>query len=92
MATGKRASMREGPLADLFRRTTEDNPAGDGRASAPQRRRRARPGAGDAPEPSLAGERVDPAAAERPTRAPPARPRSRAAAPTRRWSRTPARR
>ena len=24
MATGKRASMREGPLADLFRRTTED--------------------------------------------------------------------
>jgi cell division protein FtsZ len=25
MATGKRASMREGPLADLFRRTTEDN-------------------------------------------------------------------
>ena len=27
MATGKRASMREGPLADLFRRTTEDNPS-----------------------------------------------------------------
>ena len=27
MATGKRASMREGPLADLFRRTTEDAPA-----------------------------------------------------------------
>jgi cell division protein FtsZ len=26
MATGKRASMREGPLADLFRRTTEDPP------------------------------------------------------------------
>jgi len=25
MATGKRASMREGPLADLFGRTTEDN-------------------------------------------------------------------
>jgi cell division protein FtsZ len=25
MATGKRASMREGPLADLFRKTTEDN-------------------------------------------------------------------
>jgi cell division protein FtsZ len=25
MANGKRASMREGPLADLFRRTTEDN-------------------------------------------------------------------
>ena len=24
MATGKRASMREGPLADLFRKTAED--------------------------------------------------------------------
>ena len=24
MPTGKRASMREGPLADLFRKTTED--------------------------------------------------------------------
>ena len=27
MATGKRASMREGPLADLFRRTDENEPA-----------------------------------------------------------------
>jgi cell division protein FtsZ len=27
MATGKRASMREGPLADLFRKTTDDEPA-----------------------------------------------------------------
>jgi cell division protein FtsZ len=26
MATGKRASMREGPLADLFRKTSDDNP------------------------------------------------------------------
>ncbi|MGI8716102.1 MAG: cell division protein FtsZ, partial [Solirubrobacteraceae bacterium] len=26
MATGKRASMREGPLADLFRKTTDDVP------------------------------------------------------------------
>jgi cell division protein FtsZ len=26
MATGKRASMREGPLADLFRKTAEDTP------------------------------------------------------------------
>ncbi len=29
MPTGKRASMREGPLADLFRRTVEDGPSGD---------------------------------------------------------------
>ena len=27
MATGKRASMREGPLADLFRKTATDRPA-----------------------------------------------------------------
>ena len=27
MATGKRASMREGPLADLFRKTADDEPA-----------------------------------------------------------------
>ena len=27
MATGKRASMREGPLADLFRKTSTDEPA-----------------------------------------------------------------
>ena len=26
MATGKRASMREGPLADLFRKTADDEP------------------------------------------------------------------
>jgi len=27
MASGKRASMREGPLADLFRSTSDDAPA-----------------------------------------------------------------
>src|SRR5947209_3471488 len=49
MATGKRASMREGPLADLFRRTTDDNPSGETAeppaASAPE------PPAASAPEP-----------------------------------------
>jgi len=34
MATGKRASMREGPLADLFRKTTEDPSRSDETASA----------------------------------------------------------
>ena len=29
MASGKRASMREGPLAALFRKTEEDAPAAD---------------------------------------------------------------
>ena len=42
MATGKRASMREGPLADLFRKTTEDGRDGgtqrepDAPASTPE--------------------------------------------------------
>ncbi len=43
MATGKRASMREGPLADLFRRTSEDNPP---RSAEPE------PGPQAAPEPT----------------------------------------
>jgi cell division protein FtsZ len=37
MASGKRASLREGPLADLFRRTEEDDDAG----AAPPARRQA---------------------------------------------------
>jgi cell division protein FtsZ len=43
MATGKRASMREGPLADLFRRTTED---------APPRQEQSEPAAPPTPEPA----------------------------------------
>jgi cell division protein FtsZ len=35
MPTGKRASMREGPLAALFRRTTEDQPPDSPTADAP---------------------------------------------------------
>ncbi len=39
MATGKRASMREGPLADLFRKTTEDEPEQPTLPVAPETRR-----------------------------------------------------
>ena len=47
MATGKRASMREGPLADLFRKTTADTP--DENEDRPQA---AQPAASEAaPEP-----------------------------------------
>ena len=35
MPTGKRASMREGPLAALFRKTTEDTPEGKRKAKRP---------------------------------------------------------
>ena len=49
MATGKRASMREGPLADLFRKTAEDAPALPEPEPAP------------APHPSLDAEHHSPA-------------------------------
>jgi cell division protein FtsZ len=42
MATGKRASMREGPLADLFRKTAEEtsgSPAKKDKAAAPVKRK-----------------------------------------------------
>ncbi len=61
MATGKRASMREGPLADLFRKTSEDAAP----ASAPPPRK---PAAKPAPEPpapaSRESEPVAPALSE----------------------------
>ena len=40
MASGKRASMREGPLAQLFRKTEEDD-AGRGRGAPPEQAARA---------------------------------------------------
>ena len=45
MAGGKRASMREGPLAALFRRTDEDAPRGasERRAAAPPEPQEAEP-------------------------------------------------
>ncbi|MEA2290893.1 MAG: cell division protein FtsZ, partial [Solirubrobacteraceae bacterium] len=54
MASGKRASMREGPLAALFRRTDEDAPEpgrGDAEPSASPREQSAEPPAG-APAPA----------------------------------------
>jgi cell division protein FtsZ len=42
METGKRASMREGPLAQLFRKT-EDDPASDGRRREEPRREEPQP-------------------------------------------------
>jgi cell division protein FtsZ len=58
MATGKRASMREGPLADLFRKTTEDDSA--------QTRLPVPPETPAAAEPAVA----EPAAASEPAAAP----------------------
>ena len=53
MASGKRASMREGPLAQLFRKTEEDAPGTTAaREERSRRASRARPPAPeDAPEP-----------------------------------------
>ena len=50
MAGGKRASMREGPLAALFRRTDEDAPEEQREAA---QRRRPEPPAARAREPRL---------------------------------------
>ncbi|HEY5428383.1 MAG TPA: cell division protein FtsZ [Solirubrobacteraceae bacterium] len=66
MATGKRASMREGPLADLFRKTTEDSPP---RSSEP-----APEAAAPAPEPSSpAAQSIEPTT-DSPAPAPPEPP------------------
>jgi cell division protein FtsZ len=63
MASGKRASMREGPLAALFRRTDEDvdatavaaaDAAAAERAAAPEVQAPEAPAAPSAPHPSLA--------------------------------------
>src|SRR5437764_1046534 len=56
MATGKRASMREGPLADLFRKTADDATSGDEDVPevAPVKRRPARAAA--APKPGATEE------------------------------------
>ena len=75
MASGKRASMREGPLAALFRRTDEDAPEGaEGtpQASAPE--------ATTPPEPQAAAPAA-PAPAAPPTPAPQATPQAEAAVP-----------
>ena len=55
MASGKRASMREGPLAALFRRTDDDEETAptseDGRRDAPDAEPRAESPAPAAPAP-----------------------------------------
>ncbi len=65
METGKRASMREGPLAQLFRKTEED----EARRSARSARRQSRPAASRRPS-----RRARPPASARSTSAPPRPP------------------
>jgi cell division protein FtsZ len=67
MPTGKRASMREGPLADLFRKTTDDGPPAAEAPSAPP-----------APEADSPPASQPPAAPKAPVSEPPA-PEPRAA-------------
>jgi cell division protein FtsZ len=76
MATGKRASMREGPLADLFRKTSTDEPA-EPVKPAPVAEPAA-PAAAEPPAPApAAAEPPAPAAAEPAAPAEPAEPRRR---------------
>jgi cell division protein FtsZ len=72
MASGKRASMREGPLAALFRRTDEDDPAtpdggADAAAAAPEA-----PSAPQAPQAETPAPPAAPAPAAPQAQAPPA--------------------
>jgi cell division protein FtsZ len=70
MATGKRASMREGPLADLFRKTTDDEPQPAAAPEAPQAELpeadRPAPAERPAPHPSLDADRDSPVDLSRP--------------------------
>src|SRR5690348_15539851 len=71
MPTGKRASMREGPLAALFRKTAEDTapPGKQPSAEAPSDHPVAAPHAPPSSQPAVpeahAAERVEPAEPER---------------------------
>ena len=71
MASGKRASMREGPLAALFRRTEED-----GRSAGSRPRRSRRQGRAASPQPHAASPRRPPSASDCRTRRWPGRCRS----------------
>jgi cell division protein FtsZ len=73
MATGKRASMREGPLADLFRKTADDEPAQTAQPVSPETTQAEPPAAADppaaerpAPHPSLSADVDSPVDLSRP--------------------------
>jgi cell division protein FtsZ len=73
MATGKRASMREGPLADLFRKTAEDTSAPSDQKPAAKRRE---PKPESPAAPAASAPVADPVAPETPTAPRTARRRS----------------
>jgi len=77
MPTGKRASMREGPLAALFRKTAEDT--GQPGSQAPAQTPSEQPAA--APEPPTASQPEAPEAQASPPPAPPEEPERRIPSP-----------
>ena len=72
MASGKRASMREGPLAQLFRKTDEEEPGTDAPAEERAEPRASGPLSADAPAPPPARRVPEPQA--QPRREPEAEP------------------
>jgi cell division protein FtsZ len=90
MATGKRASMREGPLADLFRKTAEETsgtplqagPAG--KPAASEAATNVAPDQAHGPDPARAQE-APPASPQQLTHAPPRDPRQAPPAPRRKF-------
>ena len=78
MATGKRASMREGPLAQLFRKTDQEEPPREEpreeREAPPRQPRTGRPLPEDGPSPQATRHVPEPQAQNDPDGAPPAEP------------------
>jgi cell division protein FtsZ len=74
MATGKRASMREGPLAQLFRKTEEESASDAPASDAPAEPRTGRPLPEDGPSPQATRQVPEPQAQEDKRAAQPAEP------------------
>jgi cell division protein FtsZ len=66
MASGNRASMREGPLAQLFRKTEDDAPQGDERRKPEQEPKAGRPLPKDGPAPQTTHHVPEPQGQEQP--------------------------
>ena len=66
MASGNRASMREGPLAQLFRKTEDDAPQGDERRKPEQEPKAGRPLPKEGPAPQTTRHVPEPQAQEQP--------------------------
>ena len=91
MASGKRASMREGPLAQLFRKTDEDEGAKPESHAAPAEPKAGRPLPEGGPSPQITRHVPEPQGHEENLGAQPAEPAASARRLTERSRRRPSR-